>query len=267
MKNTLKKRIDYRYQYITSMIEQIEERIKSYPEGRIHIKHNKSKPHYYLLVGEHCGIEKSIRNDDVLIEQLLQKQYLEEVQAALKNESDLLKRIKRKYPETIAEDIYEGLSDDRKKYIKPIVPTDEQFIERWQNEPYTPKPISDDVPKYKTKRGEWVRSKSEALIADRLFAAGIPYKYECPLTFKVDDRLVTIHPDFTILRVSDRKMLYLEHCGKMGDPEYVEEMVNRVNDYIKGGIYQGDRLFFTFETSKTPLDLEVLDKMIEKNFR
>ncbi|WP_034442166.1 hypothetical protein [Butyrivibrio sp. AE2032] len=243
-----------------------EKKIRKLPDGRVKVK-RQGKYVYFYITEENRKERIAKKSDQEILEKLLQKNYLEQVLEVSKKEIAVLDLVLKKYPILVAEEIYGSLDDDRKKYIKPIVPTDEQFIERWQNEPYTPKPISDDVPKYKTKRGEWVRSKSEALIADRLFAAGIPYKYECPLTFKVDDRLVTIHPDFTILRVSDRKILYLEHCGKMGDPEYVEEMVNRVNDYIKGGIYQGDRLFFTFETSKTPLDLEVLDKMIEKNFR
>ena len=43
--------------------------------------------------------------------------------------------------------------------------------------------------------------------------------------------------------------------------------MNRVNDYNHAGIIQGERLFMTFETSKTPLDVRVLDKMIKENFR
>jgi predicted nuclease of restriction endonuclease-like RecB superfamily len=112
-------------------------------------------------------------------------------------------------------------------------------------------------------RGERVRSKSEVIIADRLLISGIPYKYECPL--KVGKRV--IHPDFTILRLSDRRVVYYEHCGKLDDPEYAEDLVNRVNDYNHAGIIQGERLFMTFETSKTPLDVRVLDKMIKENFR
>lgn len=125
------------------------------------------------------------------------------------------------------------------------------------------KPISDDIPVYTTMRGERVRSKSEIIIADRLFANGIPYKYECPL--KVGNEI--IHPDFTILRMSDRKILYHEHCGMADDSGYAEDMVKRINDYSEEGIIQGDSLFLSFETSKQPLDVRVIDRLINSHFR
>ena len=76
-----------------------------------------------------------------------------------------------------------------------------------------------------------------------------------------------IHPDFTILRISDRKILYHEHCGRMDDPDYAEEMVKRINEYNREGIILGDRLFLSFETSDTPLDSRVIDNLINKHFR
>ena len=174
-----------------------------------------------------------------------------------------MNRIKKMYPEILAEDIYEHLKEERKHLVRPIVLTDEEFVKRWQEAEYDLNPISNDIPFYQTLKGERVRSKSEMIIADRLLAKGIPYKYECPL--KVGKKI--IHPDFTILRVSDRKIVYYEHCGKTDDPEYAEDMVSRVNDYNSAGIILGDSLFMTFETSKTPLDVRVLDNMIRTNFK
>ena len=171
--------------------------------------------------------------------------------------------MKQQCPELIAEDVYSMMPDDRKPYIRPIILTDEQYISEWQNRPYDKKPISDDVPRFETLRGERVRSKSEVIIADRLYANGIPYKYECPIL--VGDEI--IHPDFTILRVSDRKVVYLEHCGKVGDQDYADDMTERINKYTLAGIYERDRLFFTFETANKPLDVRVLDKMINDMFK
>ncbi|MDY6339711.1 MAG: hypothetical protein SPL61_08775 [Saccharofermentans sp.] len=47
----------------------------------------------------------------------------------------------------------------------------------------------------------------------------------------------------------------------------MEDMVSRVNQYGKAGIYCGDRLCFSFESSDHPLDISWLDDFIEKNFR
>ena len=76
-----------------------------------------------------------------------------------------------------------------------------------------------------------------------------------------------VHPDFTILRVSDRKIVYYEHCGKVGDKEYGDDMVERLNDYAEEGIVIGDKLFITCESENKPFDVRVLDAMIDKVFR
>ena len=108
-------------------------------------------------------------------------------------------------------------------------------------------------------RGERVRSKSEKIIADALAMNGIPYKYECPL--KVGRNL--IHPDFTILRKSDLKVFYWEHCGKSDDPDYYSKnIVKRTGIYAEGGIAVGKGLFMTFESSKVPLDSRVVETII-----
>ncbi len=36
--------------------------------------------------------------------------------------------------------------------------------------------------------------------------------------------------------------------------------------YLKAGIILGDRLFYTFESDTTPLDVKVIDRLIEENF-
>ena len=54
----------------------------------------------------------------------------------------------------------------------------------------------------------------------------------------------------------------------MDDPAYVEKrVVKRTNDYNSAGIVQGRNLFFTFESSTSPLNLSVLDNLINENFR
>ncbi len=54
----------------------------------------------------------------------------------------------------------------------------------------------------------------------------------------------------------------------MDDPEYTENrVVKRINDYSLAGINLGDKLFITMESSTTPLDVRVLDELINKQFK
>ena len=256
--------INSRFDILTKMSDKTKEKLKNYPKGNVFIKHRNNKAYYYFSEDGSNKNERLIDpNDKEYIELLLQRAYLEKVLKAVQKEMKTLKRIQMNYPETIAEDIFNQLSDERKLFVKPIILTDEQFALRWQNTPYTPKPIPDNLPVFETLRGERVRSKSEQIIADRLYVNGIPYKYECPL--KAGEKI--IHPDFTVLRLSDRKELYYEHLGRLDEAKYSCDNVPRLNDYILNGYLPGDRLFLSFETSKTPLDVRVIDKLINEQFR
>lgn len=251
-----------RIELLSRSICDIEKKIEGLPEGRIKVKHLNNKDYYY-----HAGIlpkEKYLSpQDSALISDLVQKDYLKHVLRQIKLELSAIEKMQKLYPETIAEDVFDTLSDARKQYARPINICDDSYAEKWMATPYRRKPFKKDAPEFYTIKGERVRSKSEVIIADRLRAKGIPYRYECPL--KVGNRI--IHPDFTILRMSDRKILYHEHCGKMNDPQYTEDLILRAKDYNRTGIILGDRLFYTFESETTPLDMTILDNIISQHYR
>lgn len=258
----IRKALILRYHFLSTSIVDIEKKLRSYPEGRVNIRTRKESRYYYLA-GSGNKERYLSQNDSGLIGQLIQKDYLNKVLKEAKTELSALGRMIRLYPETIAEDVYDSLPEGRKLYATPINICDDEFAQKWMNTPYKRKPFKKDAPVFMTIKGERVRSKSEALIADRYFARGIPYRYECPL--KVGNKI--IHPDFQLLRMSDRKVLYHEHCGKMGEAGYRDDMVERFNNYSEAGIILGDRLFYTFESDRTPLDIRTLDKLIDTHFR
>lgn len=262
MNTRLHKIINERINVIELTSKAVRKKLSSYPEGRIKVC-RQGKNVYYYFISSTNETRLLKKTDQRLTSDLLQKGYYEQVIKALNNELNVLTKADRKYPELVAEDIYNQLSDDRKRFVKPIVLSDEQYRDRWLAQKYDKKPIAEVYSYNRTLKGDIVRSKSEVIIADRLYLKNIPYKYECPLI--VDGKI--IHPDFTILRMSDRKIVYYEHCGRMDDPEYSRDMVLRSRDYSREGIFQGDRLFYTFETSNMPLDISILDRMIEQNFR
>lgn len=262
MAERISKIINDRHDLLVNSADALEKRILQFPEGTVKIKRTKYVSYYYLCLGK-TEIRRLTGEDNELLKTLIQKSYLKTVLKATKDEIHAIEKLKSNYPAQILEDVYDNLPDERKAYATPIVPGDEKYVQNWLAIPYTPKPFRQDAPEFYTMKGERVRSKSEVIIADRLFAKGIPYKYECPL--KIGQEI--IHPDFTILRMSDRKILYHEHCGKMGDHEYVENMIDRVNKYGRAGIYIGNNLFLSLESADTQIDISWLDKFIENNYR
>ena len=169
----------------------------------------------------------------------------------------------KEYEETDIKDIYEKMNPYRRELITTNIISDEEYIRQWQAVVYNGKDFTNDMQEIITERGEIVRSKSEKIIADKLYALGIPYRYEYPLIL---DGNVKIYPDFTILKMPQREEVYLEHFGLMDNSEYVESVLYKLTTYERNGIYPGINLFFTHETSKMPLNTRVLDGMLKELF-
>lgn len=140
-----------------------------------------------------------------------------------------------------------------------LVISDEEYVKRWLAVDYPRMGFEENAPEFITERGERVRSKSEKIIADKLNSLGIPYRYEYPLLLAGN---IIRRPDFMILKMPERKEVYLEHLGMMDKTEYIEDTVYKWNLYEKNGLYLGDTLFFTHETSKNPLNTRVLDELL-----
>ncbi len=257
----LKTSLRARYELILKTITELDERIQKLPEGRIIVKHHKTSTFYEHYQND--SVHYLNKNNAQTVKDLSQKHYLKKVLKAANQEAEALERALKLFPEITIEDIYDSLPEELRINTKPIVIGDDQYINKWLEAPYQRKPFKKDDPEYYSLKGDRVRSKSEIIIADRLYAKGIPYKYECPL--KIGKKI--IHPDFSILRMSDRQIVYHEHCGMIDKEDYARDMVKRVKLYSTAKIYQGDRLFFTFETSDDSIDVNMIDDFIEKNYR
>ena len=246
-----------RYNLLSDTVKRLKNEVCKYPEGRISIRQHANSISYYYL---NAGKEKYLgRKDSELIGLMVQKAYMNEVIKMSEREMKMLKDIIDSHRDFAPEDVFDNLIEARKKYATPIC-FGNRFSDDWANEPYD-KPIVHNG--FSTLKGDKVRSKSEVIFADRLLIKGVPYRYECPVM--INGKI--IHPDFTMLRRSDNKLIYHEHCGMVDKPEYAENMVARINDYNKEGIILGDRLFLTFETSNNPLDVTAIDNLIETHFR
>jgi hypothetical protein len=93
-----------------------------------------------------------------------------------------------------------------------------------------------------TSKGEKVRSKSEVIIANELYHAGINYTYEKKLLLKDGTKWL---PDFT-LQLSGGEEIYWEHLGMSGNPGYSKRWENKKEVYAENGIAKNNgRLIIT----------------------
>lgn len=263
LRKNLINKLNARLAFLSKVTVFAERILKDLPSGilRIH-KNNRSVTYYYLKAKEQGKGKMIDRDDTKFVKDLAARSYYEKVLRSAKDETRLIKQFISRLPEHAVEDISRTLSEERQKLITPIVLADDEYKNLWLSKPYEQKGFSEGEPFYMTQNGERVRSKSEQIIADHLKARGIPYKYECPLKLKNK----TVYPDFTILRLSDRKEIYYEHLGKMGDQNYADKNIMKMNEYALSGYLQGRDIFTTMETQQKPLDARVLDKMIDDLF-
>lgn len=116
---------------------------------------------------------------------------------------------------------------------------------------------------YRTLKGDYVRSKSEVIIANALYNHQISYEYEKPLV--LEGCGYTLYPDFTIYTPHKKQVVYWEHCGLMDNEKY------RSKWHWKQGIYENynisewnHNLIVTYETKSVPLSVELVREGVER---
>lgn len=241
------------------------ERLRTAPKGFLRISNRKTKTEYYYK-----GVEERNRNgryirkgESELAQRLAQRDYDVQVLEAAQKRIKSIEGFLKNYEQTDLGEIYRKTNPYRQALIEAEVIPDEEYIKQWQAVEYAGKPFAEDGPEFITERGERVRSKSEKIIADKLYSLGIPYRYEYPLVLQGN---IKIYPDFTILRMPERDEVYLEHLGMMDDSSYVDAVMFKLSTYEKSGIYVGVNLFLTYETGKRPLNTKTLDGILKNLF-
>ena len=240
--------------------EKVIDNLKDVPPGTLRVSCGKNWTQYYHCMPDGKKNGKYIpKSEENLIRRLAQKAYDEKILKLTKKRLSQIKRITRDYEEEEIEDVFSKEHMGRQKWIRPVEPTWKQQLEEWMSKDYRRKEFQEDAPIIMTNRGERVRSKSEKILADYFFQKGIIYKYECPLYLK---GIGVVHPDFTFLSRKTRQEIYWEHDGRMDDPIYAQNAIRKIQAYEKNGIYPGERLILTFETTKNVLDMELVSRYL-----
>jgi hypothetical protein len=228
---------------------------KSVKEGRSNgrtqflIKNKNESGYKYVKKSEYRELKKYI-----------QKEYETNVNKTIKKLEAKLEKFLDEFDYSAIHDEYNKLPAGKREMIRPIIKTDELYINDWLEEHPSNQnqfPIGEE---YKTNRGEHVRSKSEKIIADALDKYGVPYQYE-PL---VELGYNTIYPDFVVLNVKKRKTMYWEHFGLLSDMDYAFKNFNKIQKYEKCNYDIGRDVIITHESMEMPLDSKIVVRKIKE---
>ncbi|MBC8393998.1 MAG: AAA family ATPase [Deltaproteobacteria bacterium] len=169
--------------------------------------------------------------------------------------------------------LYQGKFRELFKYSEPYF---SETARRMTNLFVNPKmvPLQDvmfeDGLIHHTARGEAVRSKSEVIIANLLYAKGLPYSYEQPFVGIDGEKR---YPDFTISDPETGLIVYWEHLGMMKDKNYRQRWVKKKEWYREQGILpyteregQSGILLITEDSSEGGIDSSEIKALIEDIF-
>lgn len=252
--------ITNRKEYLQKLILEKEKEMTRLPKGHIRVsKHGKSFQYY--LCQEKCGNNGRYLpvREKRSAERMILREYDEKIVKEAAEELHILEKLEKYYHRGCVEDVFEKMPPGKQRVIVPVEETQEQFLARWMNYKFPKKEFEEDMPEFYSGRRERMRSKSEVIIANILDKMEIPYIYECPLRLKNGK---TIYPDFTIIDVPRRRVVFLEHLGRMDDERYVDMLLWKTQAYEESGYYVGKELFFTSETANRPLNIKLVEEKL-----
>ncbi len=258
--------VDERARLLRKTIRQVEKYDYDSVEGTLRVSQNGKKLMYYhhYPQNDHKPDEYINSSNIAIARALAQKDYrkkfLREAQYELTNLEIFTSKLSKKN----ADHAYQSLSKERQNLINSYIQTNEEYAKEWQTKKFKASNYEPEKKVFETRRGDKVRSKSEAIIADIIYELGIPYRYEQLVHLSNGEKKA---PDFTLLKVSTREVFYLEHFGMLDDEDYLNRNLHKLDDYRNSGIYTGKNLIITYDTDKCPLDIPGIKKMLKEIFQ
>jgi hypothetical protein len=246
---------------VSDNIDRLEQRLTNAPEGTIETRVQKGKHRFFKCVkgkpDEYLGKER-----DNEIKALIQKKLdLELLKISQREKRALEKAILQVGPKT-KEQVWNEFPEVFKSYIKTDESIKVGYIQKWLDQ--WPLTQQDEEHVFLTDKGDYVRSKSEYIIANLLYKSKIPYRYEFPLI--LEHGLFRYFPDFTILHPYTLKTIYWEHFGMMDKEDYFTDTKEKLEVYTEYGFFLGEQMILTFESAKSPLNIKHVIRLINKYF-
>ena len=244
--------IEFLEDSLVKTASELEKLRKMVPDGaRLRAVRSGNGFHYFMRTRE-SGINGIYINENERqkAEAIAQIEYDEKLMIKLQDVLDNLIKWKRTREDDPFESTLEHMVPGKRALIRVSHKTDESFISDWANQDYTRLEFREGLPDYYTRKGLRVRSKSEVIIADILDEMSVPFLYEKPLYLGTG----TVHPDFTLLNIKERREVYWEHFGMMDDMDYRNNAFLKIRKYESSGLYQYESVIWTFETGMHPLN-------------
>ena len=243
------------------LLNHMESRLKKLPEGSLHIQYRDDVTYYNRILQKNrnrtsVAINTNTKDDERLIAELKERSNILHARPIIRNNIKCLERFKKDYKPYNPEELRYANDADSRLYLDGDI-----CLNEWSNARYKRNPYKTENRIHSTKSGIYVRSKSEALIADVLSDYGIIFRNDCKEMFGILAR----YPDFHLIRTKDRRLFIWEHFGLLDNPDYVLKCFEKIDLYAEYGYHVGINLIITWETRDNPLTRNRVVEILEKN--
>lgn len=239
------------------LIKQFTSALCCLPEGRLTCKKIRGKVYYYRVENKSKKQIYISTGNGKLIYQLKNRRVMEASIAVMKKNIEAQKKMLKLYENFDPASIEKKLAPVYSNASIVCSYQIEAGFRRSQNKFYQ-QGLTE-----RTSFGLYVRSKSEALIAELLHAANIPFQYEAPLQLSdKNGKTITYYPDFTIITPSGN-IVYWEHAGRLDLPSYRGKFFSKLTDYYHHGIIVPDNLIITMNGPDGSINVEAISRIID----
>lgn len=237
--------------------------IDSAPEGHLNARNRKAGVRYYCRYrykksGQVYDKEVSLQDNPKLLNVLTQKAISVEIIMRCEKNLKVLKQMLRKYESIDIRDVAEALDP---RFLPLIDDKNYYMAHDWLQGSYlkNPDPYGNNV--HLSARGDLVASKTEVIIADKLFHYGIPYRHDCAFPVPYSPGMY-YYPDFTI-ELPNGELIWWEHLGLMSNVNYAEHTGEKLAHYHNNGAVIGRNLILTADDRHGGCDSGAIDRIIK----
>lgn len=257
--------------YLSNIISKAKNDIVSAPEGVLRVAKFRDSVQFFIRNEKNEKNGKYLSKKDIeLAKKLAQKEYAQKILKEAENQLKVLDKYLDGYKPDFAKKVWKNFNPLKKNLIKPYVVPDEEYVASWKAVKYKPsdKPFDKNHENY-TKSGIHVRSSMEEIIGDILEVNNIPFRYEYPYIFKVQDwrgryKEEEFRPDFTVLNARTRKEYIWEHFGMMDRERYRRDFYSKMKVFNDNGFFLGENMIVTFAEETVDFDLGIVHQMMER---
>ena len=246
------------------LLEEQQQILKTSPEGFLFPRQRKKSQSYYHQHKVRDGrawhtVQTNITKDYEMQDLLLNKRLAEKTVKACQNNIPLLQQLDDQYKSIDLQELTQQFSPDYSHLLRARQLVE---MEKWFNAPYKRCPYYPELVNHRTAYGDYVRSKSEVIIANALYSFGVPFHPEEELLF-TDYGQRPYYPDFTIL-LPNHRFLYWEHWGLLSKESYRKDNVEKLAAYQENGLIIGKNLIITQDDRYGNCQSQVVYDTIEK---